>query len=203
MRRFFEVSKGVREFAMWRTQPGMLPVRLRTDRDGPIQIAFAGQMNRIRNVHSAALRLLQVTRGSIVLHVFSADPFHFDLNLPSLPPERITIVHHGLVAAESIHNELNTLDAGLISLDVDFPLPAFPSKIFSYLESGIPVLFHGPAQCAVRDVLARTGVGLALDEFDGDPLDERILRLKEALPETRDVFMEMTELTWKRLDEVI
>jgi len=193
--------RNVQEFTMWQSHSRQLPVA-RRETDGPLQIAFAGQINHIRNPYNAVLQLIRATTRPIVLHVFSPDPFLLDGQEP-LPRERVTIVEHSFLPEAELAARLNQFDAGLVSLDPSFPLPAFPSKMFSYVDAALPILFYGPERSAVHEFIADTGVGLSLGPQTAHPIDDNILALKDDFDEARRRFSATTDLTWERLGDFL
>lgn len=143
---------------MWTyTEPGSLPPRAP---DGVLRIGFAGQINPIRDLPGAVAALGRLG-VPVALAVWSRDP----LPEMDLPPS-VTVEHRGFVPQAELDRQLAGMDGGLVSLDPAFRWPAVPSKIFSYVGAGLPVVFHGPPLPALRALLAETGAGLPLEAPD-------------------------------------
>ncbi len=145
-------------FPVWPFTERLIPDTARKDPDA-LHIGFAGAVNVLRGLPEAIARLGAVTHTNIVLHVWTADKF--DVDALALR-ENLRIVVHDFVDQATLIQQIRGLDAGLACLSVGFEQPAFPSKIASYISSGIPVIYCGPALAGVSSFLQDFGVGVSL-----------------------------------------
>lgn len=127
-----------------------------------LRLAFAGQINSIRGVEAGISEVLDCWRGERVeLHLFSGDPCPDALARRAFSDPRLRVVEHGYLNPADLQRRLAEVDLGWVCLDPTFHLPAFPSKILAYLCAGLPVLYTGPPQAALRRWLETTQLGLA------------------------------------------
>ena len=145
-------------FPVWPFTETLRPDTARKDPDA-LHIGFAGAVNVLRGLPEAITRLGAIKHSNIVLHIWSADEFDAaDLALT----KNLRIEVHGFVDQSALVQEIRGLDAGLACLSTGFNQPAFPSKIISYISSGIPVIYCGPELAAVSSFLDEFGVGVSL-----------------------------------------
>lgn len=146
--------------------------------DGALHIVFTGAANPIRGLQNAIDILGQNTQTPIVLHLFGRQ-------FPQLETDRgpgtITIRHHGFVEPDIIGTQISQMDAGLVSLHPDFDLPAFPSKIVSYISTGLPILYIGPQQLALQHFLESTKIGLVANSETIANLDADLSAIRHTL----------------------
>lgn len=127
-----------------------------------LRIGFAGQINSIRGIAEGIDEVLDGWQGEKVeLHLFSGDPCPETLLRRASSDRRLRIVEYGFVDSVQLQNHLADLDLGWVCLDPNFGLPAFPSKIMSYVCAGLPVLYTGPALPALGRWLAIHQLGVA------------------------------------------
>lgn len=190
-------------FPMWPTSETVLPPRQRTEGSGATRIAFSGQVNKIRDLDSACQLLCRRFEGPLELHIYSTDRFEPDAATRSLIPGRLSIIHHGFLPEDELAVELNSMDAGLISLAPDFPLPAFPSKLFAYVQAGVPVVYHGPQNRGIKALLAQSGVGFPLADTEAGSANEHLIAIARDYEARRLRFIDAVRLEWHRLAEIL
>lgn len=169
---------------------------------GDLRVGFAGQINGIRALASGVETLLGAWSGARVqLHLFSRDRCPDELSALAASSTRLEIVHHGELAPEVLQKELRSLDAGWVSLDPEFALPAFPSKALAYISAGIPVLFNGPPLKGYRDWLTGSGLGICIDENPFGPADLRALA--DEFASSREAYFSAMEERWFGLEVLL
>lgn len=169
---------------------------------GDLHVGFAGQINGIRALAPGVETLLGAWKGDrLRLHLFSKDDCPDDLAALAARSDRLEIVHHGEVAPEILQKELRNLDAGWVSLDPDFDLPAFPSKALAYICAGIPVLFNGPPLRGYREWLKGSGLGICIDESPFGPADLRALA--DGFAASREAYFSVMEERWFEVESLL
>lgn len=77
--------------------------------------------------------------------------------------------------ADAAANAVNASDVGYVPYwrsgwNNEYTQTAFPTKLASYVTAGVPVLFHGPSQCAAAGVVRDLGVGVVCDSNRSEDL---------------------------------
>ncbi len=163
----------------------------------PLRVGFAGSINPIRDFPGAVAELARAAGGPVELHVWSADPAEgFEL------PANVTLAHHGFVGQEELTRALAGMDAGLVCLSPEFDWPSFPSKIFSYVCAGLPIVYRGPPAPALRDILTGTGVGHVLDGRARD-IAAPLKAARENFADAQREFLARADLGDRRLDRIL
>jgi hypothetical protein len=137
----------------------------------------------------------------VELHLFSKDECPRDLRELAQRSPGLAVVERGELAPDELQRELRELDAGWVSLDPGFELPAFPSKAMAYICAGIPVLFCGPPLPGYRRWLLGTGLGLCADERPVQPSD--ITGLAEGFDSARSLYLRSMENDWFGLEALL
>ena len=73
----------------------------------------------------------------------------------------------------------------------DASAASFPGKVVDYITSGIPMIYHGPEESEVNDVILRTGGGISINTKDKNDIlkaiNEAVQRYTELRAETKKV----------------
>ncbi|WP_224199420.1 MULTISPECIES: glycosyltransferase [Pacificimonas] len=179
----------VRVVPMWTVEeprPALGQPRRPSD---PLRLAWAGQINPLRDLPSTVRQVLDSCRGEVELHLFTSSDIPPALVQLAQAEGRLTLKERGFLPLEKLYSELGRLDFGLVSIDPRFDMPFFPSKTMSYLLAGIPVLFEGPRTPALDRLFDADGIGLRVDEVT----EERLSALHQAFPERRRRYLERVE----------
>lgn len=192
----------VNEFAMWPPQALAQPVRSTVRRDGTLRIGFSGQINAIRDLHSAILNIASQVDTKVEFHLFSNDRLVLRPDRAPIPPN-VSVVERGFLPESALTEAMSSLDAGLISVDPEFPLPAFPSKVFAYVSSGIPIIFYGPQNSSSGRIVEETGIGLVLKSSSKATLEKELKQIRDGYEAARERFLAMTELNRGRLAQIL
>ena len=190
------IKKGV-IFPLWPFSTIVEPITKRKDPKA-LHIGFAGSLNPIRGLPDAIQNLGARYLGNITLHLYSSGKF--DVTEEELP-QNIKVVEHGFIDQNLLVSELRQLDAGLVCLNPSFDQPAFPSKIISYVSSGIPVIYHGPELLGVSSFLERYCVGISLSSSSN--LASEILSVKSNFTENQKKALSYLELTEEKLAQIL
>lgn len=181
--------------AMW---PYLPAERLPAPPEGAaLRIGFAGAINPIRDLEGALRALGRAAEGPVEVSVWSPDPFR-----PEGLPANVKVDHRGYVGQDELTRALAGMDAGLVCLDPGFRWPSFPSKIFSYVCAGLPVVFRGPPAPALRGLLRDTGVGIALDP-DTRAIGPALREMRAGFGPRQAAFLAQAALDDAALDRVL
>lgn len=81
--------------------------------------------------------------------------------------EKIARIHFtGYVPKEDVAGPLLASDVGLVLLKSTFVGVGTPSKLYSLMASGLPVLYVGPSHSEVADVIREVNAGVQVDDTD-------------------------------------
>ncbi|MEH6756953.1 MAG: hypothetical protein V7676_05535 [Parasphingorhabdus sp.] len=191
----------VRLFPLWPCDP-TIPIPNKELSTTELSIAFAGQINAIRGLTPTVQFLLNSTTKRIVLHIFSADPIADDLANFSKSHQRLDIIHHGFVKPEILQQKLSQMNFGLVSLDPNFRMPSFPSKIMAYLSAGIAVLYDGPKMPGLERVLSQNNIGLTAEQLTKLSQLQIECFLTE-FPQARDRYFASIQMSWSEFDNFL
>lgn len=164
-----------------------------------LQLGFAGAVNPIRGLPGALDRLAAAGVRADV-HVYGS---RSPLDLRQDTADKLTVIMHGRVDQHDLTEKLRQLDAGLVTLHPAFRLPAFPSKIVSYISSGLPIVYIGPSQPALEAFLRDTGVGLTIGLQDRPDLARSLAQLRAGFGAAQTRALEAIELNEARLAEIL
>lgn len=193
--------RNVRQLPLWpcdalRSPSGDMPV---TD---AIHLAFAGQINAIRSLDKAVTTALSSNRGKLILHLFSQDGAPDALAKLAAVEDNLEIRHHGFVDPSALQDMLGRMDFGLIPIDVDFQLPAFPSKALTYLAAGLPIIYDGPAMPGLESVLDEYKIGMTLLQFS-HMSGEELKGWRTDFLDRRDRYMASIDQKWQSFAEIL
>lgn len=152
-------------YPLWPGTTIMDPRGVAGEPTNQLRLVFAGQINAIRGIGNAMTQLCDLFPNEKVhLDVFSSDALPDDLcNLAREYPG-FTVESRGFVAREVLLNELGGYDFGLVAIDKSFTLPAFPSKITTYMAAGLPFLYFGPGMKEVTNLASAPRIGVLLSD---------------------------------------
>ncbi|MFJ6131746.1 glycosyltransferase family protein [Janibacter terrae] len=180
------------ELPLWTSQDFATPKS--HNHGDTLNLAFAGQINGLRGLTASVARIIDGVQPSKTrLHVFSKDPTPPDLEKMVQHGGDLTVENHGFVDPKTLQAMLEDMDAGLVALDSRFTLPAYPSKITTYISAGIPVIYTGPSMPALEVMLRSTGVGISAR--DGVDLTQ-IRQLKDSFSEAQARYTQQISKSW-------
>ena len=167
---------------------------------GAVHLAFAGQINAIRGLDKVIATILSRDVGKIVLHLFSKDDAPEPLALLAAADKNLEIRHHGFVEPSTLQDMLGGMDFGLIPIDKNFQLPAFPSKALAYLAAGLPIVYDGPPMPGLESVLRAHEIGMTLSRFSR--MDGTELKVwRTGFLERRDQYIASIDQEWQSFAE--
>ncbi|MBB1020059.1 glycosyltransferase family 4 protein [Dietzia sp. E1] len=145
-------------------------VESRDSNASPAKIVFAGQINSIRGIGPAIIRLACMYPAvQLQLDVFSKDRLPDDLSAGQALPGNLLVNHKGFRPQKELEVQLPEYDFGLVAISDEFPLPAFPSKALTYMMAGLPIIYSGPHQAALVSTIKSLDLGLYLNGDGGLP----------------------------------
>ena len=113
--------------------------------------------------------------------IASANPLPVELSTHA------SINYVGFLDQNDLYAEYFKNDIGLICLSEDLDTPGFPSKIFSYLQAGLPSLYFGPSLKSYISIMESSGVGKDVRTLEKiNKID--IKKMKERMPESVNEF---------------
>ncbi len=138
-------------------------------------VAYSGNLGRVHEFKAVieAARILQARKDIVFLFIGGGARYaevrsavqagRLD-NVRFLPPESRAQLAAALAAA----------DAHLVTLRPDFARLVYPSKLAGVLAAGRPVLFVGPPEGEIAQLLAREQCGVAVAPAEGSRLAETV-----------------------------
>jgi len=111
----------------------------------------------------------------VELHIYGAGNETEKIKKHIESNKKSNVFYHGLTTADEINRVLPNYNASLIPL-VNPIYGAFPSKIFTAMASGVPVLFSGEGEGA--HFVSKYRIGLVNSSSNIKQLESNILKLK-------------------------
>lgn len=122
----------------------------------PIRILFAGQINETRDLFSSYRQLSQKLESSFELIICSRDkPNEQLLTSPQ-------VRYLGYLDSADLQAIADSCHFGLVSINVSFEGPALPSKTFEYLKQGLPILYFGPNLKSYIEAIEKSEIGIVI-----------------------------------------
>ena len=179
-------NRSVEILPIWHKGSELLPFSEgREFQDRVIEVGFGGQINEVRGFSQAITTLANAARKhQLAVHVFTSDEQCIS---ESELPENVSIYWHGFLSHDEYKFAMSALDAGIVSLNPSFNLPAFPSKTIDYVEAALPILYFGPDLPAYVGLLNRTGIGAHIKAQDD--LASVLKGLRDSYPKKREAFL--------------
>jgi hypothetical protein len=166
-----------------------------------INIVFAGQLSNSRGLSDTISNLAHRVSSPVTLHLFSSDSLPPRLLDAAKESDLLSIKYHGHVSADLLPSAINRFDFGLVSLEKTFDLPAFPSKIMTYLSAGLPILYNGPKNPDLENMIEQEGIGIFLDRVPS--LDAEIVSsIKRNFRASRERFLQDINSRISEIDQV-
>lgn len=186
-------------FPLWPFTDILEPRTERTDSNA-LHIGFAGTLNPIRGLPHAIDKLGTSYDGPLVLHLFSAERLnisHCDI------PKNIKLIQHGFVDQDVLVARLRQLDAGLVCLNPEFDQPAFPSKIVSYIASGIPIIYSGVKSNGISTFLETHHVGISLTDERTINFEKELRLIKSSFAEYQKSALSYLALSEEKIAQIL
>ena len=139
--------------------------------DSVIRIGFAGQPYAKAELNDLAN---QLTQKNWRVHGRVVEFHHFGKK--RLQINSSSYVFRGFVGDTQLVNELRELDYAFLPYPGNLEMAqvaetSFPSKLASYLASGLPIIYHGPKESSVWDFLSEQKLLFPLEEFTSENVD--------------------------------
>ena len=155
----------------------------------PTRLLFAGNIGRFQGLEVLvdAMQLLESAYPGIELHFLGHG--RSKAKLQSLVRERgqKTVHFHDFIAASEVNAFMSEFDIGIVSIVPHMLSVAFPSKVFTYLEAGLPILAIADQDSSLEKMLLRHNAGMVCPYGDGERLSKAILDMVDKLPEFVDI----------------
>lgn len=189
-------------FPIWPAWETVRPAHVvKADATSPVKVVFCGQVNRIRDLPGAIDQLARCFGGTVEFHVFSNDKID-DATRERARAGEMEIHHHGFVSGDALLDRLAEMDCGLVSIEPGFPLPSSPSKTFTYLQAGLPVLNHGSVENEFAKTVRDSGIGINLGETGDNEGFSELGRVSNRYENARKHYLETVKLKPAVLDEL-
>lgn len=183
---------------LWPCDPLLAPIGRRLEK-GAFSVVFAGQINALRGLPRSIERLARSRSAEVRIDVYSVSPPSLEFSRLTERCPNLTLVHHGFVPPAELPERLRQSLFGLVSLDASFALPAFPSKILTYLAAGIPVIYDGPPMPALERTLRNTRVGITLADLVAMD-DAALASFFDEFPAARDAYIASIDASLDRIE---
>lgn len=127
-------------------------------------IGYAGNVWSPKNFHTLLINMKRLNQegNELRLHVFSNN-FPKSLNKDF----SVEIINRGLLDNKSLLEALQEMDLLYVPMSFEknkkiLSSTSFPSKVFTYLNTGIPILFHAPKYSSVFNFIKKNNSGYVI-----------------------------------------
>lgn len=193
-------KKRIEIVPIWHDNSELLPFCQRREfHDRAIELGFGGQINEVRGFLQAIITLAKSARHQqLVIHIFTSDE---NSVLRTEIPKNVSLRWRGFLPSNEYKAAISALDAGIVSLNPEFNLPAYPSKTIEYVKSGLPVLYVGPDLPGYIRLLTRNGIGAHIQSQNDLAL---VLRgLHDSYSQKRQAFLEEVSEQQKNIYNIL
>lgn len=145
-------------------------------------VSYSGNMGRAHEFDTliAAMRLL---RDEDIQWLFIGDgPARADVERRVAALELPHVAFLPYQDRDALPVSLTAAHASIVTLQPEFAGLVVPSKLYGLLAAGVPVVYVGPNEGRVADVIARAQVGVAAANGDAAGLAAAIRRLRDDEP---------------------
>ena len=188
-------SKKIEIMSLWNVHQVLSKKNKKYDDQSEINVVFAGHIDKTRGLDEFFKFISKHFPGRFIIHHAGHG------RIEGLNESGFTYLSYGYLGAEALSNLMSRMDAGLISLHPAFDQPAFPSKTFDYISSGLPVLYFGPLLNGYLELLE--GLYVNIYEAKNDAIAGDLNECVKNFDLNRDCFLEKTALDWGQLDLIL
>lgn len=136
--------------------------------DASIVFLYFGNLSLAHDISSVVTGMKEVvTKYPNAFFAFVGGGRAFNELKEIVSQEKMPRVHFsGYVPKDAIEVPLLASDIGLVLLKSTFVGVGTPSKVYSLLAAALPILYVGPAQSEVADVIREVSAGVQVDDTD-------------------------------------
>jgi glycosyltransferase involved in cell wall biosynthesis len=154
------------------------PLRRSLGLDETFTVSYSGNMGLAHDFDTIA-RAVALSADEPVHWLFIGDGPRraaFEASVAGFSGDRVTFLPYQ--SREALPVSLTAADASLVTLERDLDGLLVPSKVYSALAAGLPVLYVGPEKGRVADLVRNEGVGIAVANGDAQALASAVRRLR-------------------------
>ncbi|MCX6116030.1 MAG: hypothetical protein NT027_00670 [Proteobacteria bacterium] len=133
----------------------------------PLRLVYAGNYGQAHDLAPLADMLKEIVPLTPIelvgMGMNNTSAKRFEKNFADIGNLTLT-VYPRFESVSHLVTELAKFDLGIVSLNADYLGIASPSKAFTYISQGLPILYIGP-QKTLSDSLVKTGYGYNLESF--------------------------------------
>lgn len=137
-------------------------------RSGPARFVFAGNIGRFQNLERLVEIFEQVDPNIAILEFLGEGRAKADLMEMVLQKNIRTVKFHAALPLDEAFEFISNCDVGIVSLMPGLYKLAYPSKTFTYLAAGLPVLALIETESELARETEARRVGFARDWSDSD-----------------------------------
>jgi hypothetical protein len=194
--RNFVVHPQITVVPLWPSAKPMATVE--RPKDGPIKIAFVGQIDVTRGLSQAVQAIGENSAHRLEFYIFSSDA-RLEHN-PTLEIENCSLTYYPHLPRDQVLDQIRHMHFGLISLHQDLDQPGYPSKTFDYLAANVPILYFGRPLEHFCNSLEAFNVGRVYQP--GDDLREIYDKIMAGWASNRNAFLEYTSMNKEKITSI-
>lgn len=146
---------------------------------GELKVLYGGNVGIVQDVDTMFGGIASLKDNNKVKFYFAAHGSRLDAFIGELKEQGInSVVKLGYLKKDKYDVFLNSVDIAIISLDQRMTGLASPSKFYSYLAKGKPVIFIGSRQMDVAKEIIKYNIGYVVDNGNFDGLKSIIVDLQ-------------------------
>lgn len=144
-----------------------------------LRILYGGNIGIVQDIDTLcdgiiALRDEKDIKFYFAAHGSKADKFFLKIK----DNDTKTVINKGFMLKSSYDNFLENVDMAIISIDKKVLGLASPSKFYSYISKGVPIIFIGPKEMDVAQEIINNKIGFVIDNGDVDSFKSILLAVK-------------------------
>jgi len=142
-------------------------------------IGYAGNVWSPNNFKTLLINMKQLNQEGyeLRLHIFSNNfPQYLKKNFPK------EIINRGLLDNQSLLNALQEMDLVYVPMSFEknkkiLSSTSFPSKVFTYLNTGVPILFHAPEYSSVFNFIEKNNSGFVITSNENLEFQSQFIKI--------------------------
>lgn len=204
MKEYFASHNGFEEkievIPNWYSEQSLASTSLTVNRDrNELRVLYGGNIGIVQDIDTLSAGIVSAKNIKAIHFDFAAHGNRLDNLFKIFEEEKLSNVKKiGFMPKEDYDQYLNKVDLAIISIDPRVQGLASPSKYYSYISKGIPVLFIGPDGMDIAKEICQERIGYVVENGDTEKLRNIFLSLSRDKSELIDMGKRASKLFIKK-----
>ena len=127
-----------------------------------IKIIFAGNIGRFQALEKFTKLFLKFSLNMKIKLIFVGEGKKLSV-IKKMSKRKKNVLFYKHQSFESLKKLINECDYGLVSLEKNISLYAFPSKFMTYISAGIKIILFSQNNCEISNLILNNNLGIVLN----------------------------------------